>query len=218
MWFRDPFPRFYMDADFQIACDLYLGNSFDIENRPNGGFSYVKSNNRSIEFYKFWYSSREIHPGYHDQDVLNMIKFDHFLVDIGLKMRFLSTAYFGGLCEPSKDLNRVCTMHANCCFGLDSKIHDLKIMLQDWRQYMSLPPDLKRASMLTWRVPQKCRRVGAICDIQLFYYLDSPRQNDAPEKEVEEAAMLQKQKANYQTLSLDAMSPMTLDAMSPMTT
>ncbi|KAK6931719.1 Nucleotide-diphospho-sugar transferase [Dillenia turbinata] len=173
MWFRDPFPRFYKDADFQIACDLYLGNSSDIQNRPNGGFSYVKSNNRSIEFYKFWYSSRETHPGYHDQDVLNMIKFDDFLVDIGLEMRFLSTAYFGGLCEPSKDLNQVCTMHANCCLGLDSKIHDLKIMLQDWRQYMALPPDLKRASILTWRVPQKCS-------------LDSLWQNGAPENQVEE--------------------------------
>ncbi|XP_050888441.1 uncharacterized protein At4g15970 isoform X2 [Lathyrus oleraceus] len=89
MWFRDPFPRFHHDADFQIACD-------------------------------------------------------HF------------TAYFGGLCEPSKDLNQVCTMHANCCYGMGSKIHDLRIMLQDWRHYLTLPPSLKRLSVVSWRVPQKC--------------------------------------------------------------
>jgi hypothetical protein len=157
MWFRDPFPRFYLDADFQIACDHFLGNSSDIQNRPNGGFNYVKSNNRTIEFYKFWYSSRETYPGYHDQDVLNFIKFDPFIEDLGLKMRFLDTAFFGGLCEPSKDLNLVCTMHANCCYGLDSKLHDLRIMLQDWKTFLSLPPALKRSSSMLWRVPQNCR-------------------------------------------------------------
>ncbi|KAL7260119.1 hypothetical protein ACSBR1_005891 [Camellia fascicularis] len=156
MWFRDPFPQFYWDADFQIACDQFLGSSYDLENRPNGGFSFVRSNNRSIEFYKFWHSSREVYPGYHDQDVLNIIKHDAFLIDIELKMRFLNTANFGGFCEPSKDLNQVCTMHANCCVGVGNKVHDLKVMLEDWKQYMSLSPSLKRSSISSWRVPQNC--------------------------------------------------------------
>eukprot|EP00258_Populus_trichocarpa_P009379 XP_002315829.3 uncharacterized protein At4g15970 [Populus trichocarpa] len=174
MWFRDPFPRFFLDADFQIACDHFLGNSSDIQNRPNGGFNYVKSNNRTIEFYKFWYSSRETYPGYHDQDVLNFIKFDPFIEDLGLKMRFLDTAFFGGLCEPSKDLNLVCTMHANCCYGLDSKLHDLRIMLQDWKTFLSLPPALKRSSSMLWTVPQNCS-------------LNSLRRYDSPEKSVQQS-------------------------------
>ncbi|KAG2707313.1 hypothetical protein I3760_05G142900 [Carya illinoinensis] len=165
MWFRDPFPKFYLDADFQIACDFFLGSSDDVHNRPNGGFNYVKSNNRSVEFYKFWYSSHETFPGYHDQDVLNIIKSHPFILDIGLKMKFLDTAYFGGLCEPSKDLNKVCTMHANCCFGLDSKLHDLRIMLQDWKQFISLPPSLKRSSNLYWKVPQNCSSVSVLLHI-----------------------------------------------------
>ncbi|KAG4907430.1 hypothetical protein AAZX31_20G097700 [Glycine max] len=156
MWFRDPFPLFHLDADFQIACDHFTGRFDDVQNRPNGGFNYVKSNNRSIEFYKFWYSSRETYPGYHDQDVLNFIKVHPFITDIGLKMRFLDTTNFGGLCEPSRDLNQVCTMHANCCLGMDSKLHDLRIMLQDWKHYLSLPTSLKRLSVVSWRVPQKC--------------------------------------------------------------
>ncbi|KAL6295333.1 hypothetical protein ACE6H2_003475 [Prunus campanulata] len=168
MWFRDPFPQFYMDADFQIACDHFLGNSDDLENRPNGGFNYVKSNNRSIEFYKFWYSSREAYPGFHDQDVLNIIKFHPSTFTIGLRMKFLDTAYFGGFCEPSKDFNQVCTMHANCCYGLDSKLHDLRIMLQNWKQFMSLRPNLKKYLILPWGVPQNCS-------------LDSLRRYDAPE-------------------------------------
>ncbi|WJX21506.1 hypothetical protein P8452_10934 [Trifolium repens] len=171
MWFRDPFPRFHLDADFQIACDHFTGSFDDVQNRPNGGFNFVKSNNRSIEFYKFWYSSRETYPGYHDQDVLNFIKVHPFISDIGLKMIFLDTINFGGLCEPSRDLNQVCTMHANCCFGMDSKLHDLKIMLQDWKHYLSLPPSLKRLSVVSWRVPQKCS-------------LDSLRQHGSPEQSV----------------------------------
>lgn len=158
MWFRDPFPRFYEDADFQIACDHFCGDSIDLENNtPNGGFNFVKSNNRTIEFYKFWYSSQENYPGLHDQDVLNNIKYDYFITEIDLKIKFLNTAYFGGFCEPSKDLNYVCTMHANCCFGLDSKVHDLRILLEDWKQFMSLPPTMKRSSMLSWRAPKNCR-------------------------------------------------------------
>ncbi|PAN40067.2 hypothetical protein PAHAL_7G268000 [Panicum hallii] len=156
MWFRNPFPHFYPDVDFQIACDHYVGNATDLRNIANGGFSYVKSNERSIEFYSFWYSSRLRYPGYHDQDVFNAIKHDPYIVGIGLTIKFLSTKYFGGFCEPSRDLNKVCTMHANCCIGLRSKIHDLRIMMEDWKSYLSLPPNLKRLQTSAWRVPQNC--------------------------------------------------------------
>ncbi|XP_039145974.1 uncharacterized protein At4g15970 isoform X1 [Dioscorea cayenensis subsp. rotundata] len=156
MWFRNPLPNFYSDVDFQTACDHFFGNSTDLGNRANGGFNYVKSNNRSIEFYKYWYSSRERFPGHHDQDVFNTIKYDPFVTEIGLTMRFLSTTFFGGLCEPSRDLNKVCTMHANCCIGLESKLHDLRIMLDNWREFMSLPHNMKNSGIVSWRVPQNC--------------------------------------------------------------
>ncbi|XP_020248695.1 uncharacterized protein At4g15970-like isoform X2 [Asparagus officinalis] len=158
MWFRNPMPHFYPDGDFQIACDHFLGNNeLDLANEPNGGFNYVKSNNRTIEFYKFWHLSRDYHPGLHDQDVLNIIKHDPFTKDLGIQMRFLRTDYFGGICEPSKDFNEVCTMHANCCIGLSSKIHDLGVMLDDWRRFMSMPPSVKKSRQHQWRVPQSCR-------------------------------------------------------------
>ncbi|KAB1212158.1 hypothetical protein CJ030_MR5G018192 [Morella rubra] len=139
MWLRDPFPRFYSDADFQIACDQYYGNSHAIKNNANGGFNYVRSNNRTIQFYEFWYRARLIYPGKHDQDVFNKIKGHRFISRIGLKMRYLDTAYFGGFCQPRKNLNLVCTMHANCCIGLENKLHDLRILLEDWRRFMSRP-------------------------------------------------------------------------------
>lgn len=155
MWLRDPFQRFFQEGDFQIACDYYNGNSHDPHNPPNGGFTYAKSNDRTIKFYKFWYLSRRAYPGLHDQDVLNKIKFSPAIRKIGLKMRFLDTAYFGGFCQPSRDLNLVCTMHANCCAGLNKKINDLTILLQDWRRFTSKQPNINSHS--SWSVPQNCR-------------------------------------------------------------
>lgn len=156
MWLREPFSHFYPDTDFQIACDHYWYDSFDLNNSPNGGFKYVKSNNRTIEFYKFWYKSREAFPGKNEQDVLNIIKFDPFIKQIGLKIRFLNTAYFGGFCEPSKDLNMVCTMHANCCIGIHNKIHDLEMVIDDWKNYMGLPSNERTSRPQTWTVPRRC--------------------------------------------------------------
>ncbi|KAI4347347.1 hypothetical protein L6164_008163 [Bauhinia variegata] len=157
MWFRDPFPQFFEDGDFQIACDFFRGNSYDLNNNPNGGFTYVKSNTRTIRFYSFWFTSRQIYPGKHDQDVFNIIKGHPFISLIGLKIRFLSTAYFGGFCQPSQDFNQVCTMHANCCIGIDSKVDDLILLLEDWRKYMALPENDKKNSHPSWSPPRSCR-------------------------------------------------------------
>jgi Nucleotide-diphospho-sugar transferase len=52
MWFRNPFPYFHPDADFQIACDHFTGYSSDLRNTANGGIGYVKikqSNHRIIQ-------------------------------------------------------------------------------------------------------------------------------------------------------------------------
>ncbi|KAL6648865.1 hypothetical protein ACP70R_013089 [Stipagrostis hirtigluma subsp. patula] len=154
VWFRNPVPHFYPDGDFQIACDHFTGDPDDLLNTPNGGFAYARSNTETIEFYKFWYAARERHPGLHDQDVLNLIKHDPYLAELGVRIKFLSTDLFGGLCEPSRNMSRVCTMHANCCIGLSRKINDLNAMLRDWRRFMSMPH--KYRHYVSWTVPQNC--------------------------------------------------------------
>ncbi|XP_027176509.1 uncharacterized protein At4g15970-like [Coffea eugenioides] len=154
VWFRDPFQQFYEDADFQIACDQFRYNSTDLNNSPNAGFTYAKSSNATIQFYKFWYDSKDTYPWSHDQHVLNKIKFDPFIDKIGLKIKFLDTTYFGGFCEPSKDLDVVFTMHANCCTSLDSKIHDLNMVIDDWKRYMTLPRNQTKPN--SWTMPRYC--------------------------------------------------------------
>lgn len=111
---------------------------------------YVKSNSRSIQFYKYWQAKSKAFPGKHDQDVLNKIKFDSFIDEIGLDIRFLDTSYFGGFCEPSEDLDEVATMHANCCTKMKSKIHDIEMVIEDWKNYKMGRGDKK------WTVPRRC--------------------------------------------------------------
>ncbi|CAH9108626.1 unnamed protein product [Cuscuta epithymum] len=156
MWLRNPFSRFHSDSEFQIACDVFNSNSSDLNNKPNGGFNYVKSSRRTVQFYKFWYSSKDLYPGSHDQDVLNNIKFHPFIAEIGLQITFLPTVFYSGFCQLSDDLNLVITVHANCCVGLEKKIRDLGLVLDVWREYIS---DVKRrvSRPLSWGLlPQYC--------------------------------------------------------------
>ncbi|MED6125687.1 hypothetical protein PIB30_070980 [Stylosanthes scabra] len=157
IWLRNPFNQFYNDADFQIACDFFNGDSNDLNNFPNGGFAYVKSNEKTIWFYKFWFNSRIAYPGKHDQDVLNNIKMNPIIQDIKLKIRFLSTTYFSGFCELSKEFNKVCTLHANCCGGLEGKVNNLKMLFQDWAKYMELSNQTKLDAHPSWSVPHGCK-------------------------------------------------------------
>lgn len=156
LWFRNPFPIFYPGIDIQFSCDKFGGTATDLKNnQPNTGFQYVVSNNRTIEFYKFWYAARNTHPGLHEQDVFNEIKFDPFISKIGLKVGFLPTKYFGGFCQPSKELDLVRTMHANCCCGLSNKVYDLNLLLQDWTMYSLEKANGDSPQPKPWRAPQK---------------------------------------------------------------
>ncbi|RRT33639.1 hypothetical protein B296_00051857, partial [Ensete ventricosum] len=119
LWFRNPLPHFYPQGDFQVSCDRFFGDATDLENWPSNGFNYVRSNNRTIPFFRYWYSARTIYPQDHDQAVFNYIKHDAYLRELGLTIRFLDSKYFHGLCEiRSRDWDAVCTMHANCRIGL----------------------------------------------------------------------------------------------------
>lgn len=159
LWFRDPFTRFSPSADIHFASDKYKGHPHDLHNIPNCGFMYVRSNQRTISFFKFWYRARLTYPGQNEQDVLNLIKFREIRRRC-LEVIFLDTKYFRGYCQKSPDLEEVCTVHANCCVGLETKLHDLRNTLCDWRRYMMhIPPEghngIKKAR---WTPARACQR------------------------------------------------------------
>ncbi|XP_077212241.1 uncharacterized protein At4g15970-like [Tasmannia lanceolata] len=156
MWIRNPFPHFMTTVDITMACDGFMGDISDRKNRVNGGFNYVRSNNATIKFYKYWYNARKVHPHSHDQAVFDIIKFDSAVKGMGLEMRFLDTAYFSGFCQSRKDFDKVCTFHANCCVGLESKLNDLRLVLEDWRNFSALSTEEKRVKRYSWRAPRQC--------------------------------------------------------------
>ncbi|KAL2936637.1 hypothetical protein RDABS01_028620, partial [Bienertia sinuspersici] len=75
MWLRNPYPYLSNhEYDIQTSCDTYNGRELDLDNSLNLGFMLVRSNNRTIEFYKFWISSRQRYPKLHEQNVFHKIK------------------------------------------------------------------------------------------------------------------------------------------------
>ncbi|KAF8390626.1 hypothetical protein HHK36_025153 [Tetracentron sinense] len=158
MWFRNPFR--HLGEDITIACDFYMGNPEDTSNRANGGFKYVKSNTMTIEFYKYWHMARVLYPNSHDQYVFEIIKHAKIVKRLGLQINYLDTAYFGGFCQPSKNMSKVCTMHANCCVGIERRLHDLRLVLDDWKNFSALSQQEKSligSSSSPWRAPNKCK-------------------------------------------------------------
>jgi len=153
LWFRNPFQVFDKNADFQIASDYYKGNPHDrVANTANGGFNFVRSNERSIKFYEWWYESRISYPNMHDQHVFNKIKLEKRFSEIGLRMLFLDTKFISGFCERRAGLEDVITMHANCCKGMKAKISDLSLVLQDWTSFRSS----NSSATVHWRAPASC--------------------------------------------------------------
>lgn len=156
LWFRDPFPQFSAMADFQIACDHFMGRPKSLRNTANGGFAFARANKRTVAFYKHWHIAREFFPDKHDQDVFNKIKRDKALAEIGVRIRFLDTKFMSGFCESTRDLEKVCTVHANCCYGLNNKLDDLRLILADWKLYKSATPQERRVHRFSWSAPNVC--------------------------------------------------------------
>lgn len=155
MWFRDPFKHISMGADIAISSDVFIGDPYSLGNFPNGGFLFVRSCPKTIEFYRHWQEGRYRFYGKHEQDVFNLIK--HEMTDsIGISIQFLDTTYISGFCQLSKDLNKICTLHANCCVGLGAKLHDLRNVLDVWRNYTGAPVQEKRAGRFQWKLPGIC--------------------------------------------------------------
>uniref|UniRef100_A0A0E0KLK0 Nucleotide-diphospho-sugar transferase domain-containing protein n=1 Tax=Oryza punctata TaxID=4537 RepID=A0A0E0KLK0_ORYPU len=155
MWFRDPFRHISMGADIAISSDVFIGDPYSLGNFPNGGFLFVRSNNKTIDFYRSWQQGRWRFFGKHEQDVFNLIKHEQ-QARLGIAIQFLDTTYISGFCQLSKDLNKICTLHANCCVGLGAKMHDLRGVLDVWRNYTAAPPDERRSGKFQWKLPGIC--------------------------------------------------------------
>lgn len=158
LWFRNPMRHIAVTSDVAIACDYFNGDPDSLRNRPNGGFLYVRSARRTVEFYRGWREARAgFPPGTNEQDVLARVQLP-LARRLEVRMQFLDTARCGGFCQLSDDLRGLSTMHANCCTGLENKVHDLRNVLQDWRNYTAAPMEVQSRGGFGWTKPGKCIR------------------------------------------------------------
>ncbi|KAJ4757167.1 nucleotide-diphospho-sugar transferase family protein [Rhynchospora pubera] len=151
LWFRNPFKHVTVYADMTTSSDQYNGDPDDISNPQNTGFFYVKSNNRTIQMMRFRHDARKRFPPDHEQNIFSKIK--HELADShGINIQFVDPIYFTGFCQYSADLTKVCTVHSNCCGdGLGAKLHDLRDLMDYWKNYTTLPTEEKNNNKwYTW--------------------------------------------------------------------
>ncbi|KAM0890514.1 hypothetical protein ACQ4PT_027001 [Festuca glaucescens] len=156
MWFRNPLRHIAITSDIAIASDVFNGDPESMRNLPNGGFLYVRAANRTVEFYRRWRRARRRFPeGTNEQEILGQAQ-GELCRRAGVRMQFLDTAHCGGFCQLSGDMGRVCTLHANCCTGLANKVHDLRNVLRDWRNYTAAPPEDRLRGGFRWTRPGRC--------------------------------------------------------------
>lgn len=84
-----------------------------------------------------WYAARKDNIGWKEQDVLiKLINMNNGLFrQLGLKVKFLDTLYFSEFCQNSKDVQRVVTVHGNCCQSISAKLSDLTAVFHDWKRF-----------------------------------------------------------------------------------
>ncbi|KAJ4798536.1 Nucleotide-diphospho-sugar transferase family protein [Rhynchospora pubera] len=157
LWFQNPFKHITVYADITASCDIFVGNPESLRNSPNTGFFYLKSTDRTVEMLRYWREARNRFPPNHEQYVFNMIKHE-LVTKVKVKVQFLDTFYFGGFCGHGNDLNKICTIHANCCIHLDNKLHNLRNATAAWKKYISIPviKDKKRRKKFIWQAPRLC--------------------------------------------------------------
>ncbi|KAF8648597.1 hypothetical protein HU200_064641 [Digitaria exilis] len=161
IWFRNPFRRIALYADMSCSSDDFDPSRAPMDQPLNTGLYYMKSTNRTIEMVKYWRAARARFPRQHDQQVFVRIR-SELVSKLQVKIEPLDTVYFAGFCEYHDDPERICTMHADCCIGLENKVHDLGDMVADWKRYTSLTPEERKKKMkgdgFKWTYPARCRK------------------------------------------------------------
>ncbi|KAF3793014.1 Beta-arabinofuranosyltransferase [Nymphaea thermarum] len=152
LWLRNPLARLMnTDDDMQITCDKYKGQPYNISNKINAGFYFVRSNNRTIQLFDLWYKSKGM--GVQEQDVIQKLQDKPAFKKLGLKFRFLDTFYFGGFCHMRRNIKEANTMHANCCRTMGKKLADLRAVFQAFKNFTSTDGS---SSTSGWPYPKTC--------------------------------------------------------------
>ncbi|GMJ04343.1 hypothetical protein like AT4G19975 [Hibiscus trionum] len=157
MWLRNPLSKLVPDSDLSIGCELYPIDAKTFGIKGDGGLFHLKAHARTYEFIQTCSLNRVLYPDPQHHSLCKISDNDKYIDLLGVKVSYFNEENFGRLCLPS-DLNQIHTVQANCCENIDNKIHDLKLVLDDWRNFMQLSASnvSSKPSPLSWRAPEKC--------------------------------------------------------------
>ncbi|KAK7354330.1 hypothetical protein VNO80_19790 [Phaseolus coccineus] len=160
LWLRSPFINLNPVNELTISCNVLSdgqGGSYLYDE----GIFFLKANAISFEFFKYWKLTKFLFPNNPAEESLcTTIKERQAVADsYGFRIQLVNTSYFGGFCQLNKDIfKEVYTIQANCCDDLKSKVHDLRIVLDDWIRFRKRASGENALDKMALRWPQKCSR------------------------------------------------------------
>ncbi|XP_061371654.1 uncharacterized protein At4g15970-like [Gastrolobium bilobum] len=159
LWLRSPFLHFNPVYELTISCN-FSSDGQSGGYMHDGGIFYLKANIISFEFFKYWKLTNILYPNSLDEDSLcTTIMQSEDVKALGFRVKLVNSTYFGGFCQLNKDMLREAyTIHANCCNDLRSKVHDMRIVLDDWIRFRNRVSGDNASDKMALRWPQKCLR------------------------------------------------------------
>ncbi|KAG4933626.1 hypothetical protein JHK87_047628 [Glycine soja] len=158
LWLRSPLIKLNPSNELTISCNV-LSDGQSGSYLHGGGIFFLKANAISLEFFKYWKLTKFMFPNDPAEESLcNTIKARQDAADLyGFRAQLVNTSYFGGFCQPSKNMLREAyTIQANCCDDLESKVHDLRIVLGDWIRFRNHASGVNALDKMDLRWPLKC--------------------------------------------------------------
>ncbi|WOL05610.1 hypothetical protein Cni_G14339 [Canna indica] len=158
MWLRNPFTRLKRNGeDMQLSRDVRDGHPLDDEsNSINSGLFFVSSNEKTTALFTRPNSLMSNSRNIKEVDALHLMKSEALLRQLGIKVKYLDTAYFSSFCQDKLDITKLTTVHANCCPNTQSKFTDLKAILDVWKAYngsSNLPA--RKSCTESWKASRK---------------------------------------------------------------
>ncbi|KAG7544065.1 Nucleotide-diphospho-sugar transferase [Arabidopsis thaliana x Arabidopsis arenosa] len=148
MWLRNPLMHCHPQNHISVACGLSLSDHQHdhLTTENTGGFFFAKSNDITIDFFNILNVERVLYPTTGNQSLCDIVKREDVVDALDKKVTYLDDANFGRFCQPNpQDRSKITTVHASCCNDTKSKVHYLKLLLQDRK---NMNPQ--------WKIPSQC--------------------------------------------------------------
>ncbi|CAK8541106.1 unnamed protein product [Lathyrus sativus] len=164
LWLKSPLVNFHPELELSISCNFVSdgGRAYFVQ---EGGIFFMKANSVTPEFLKHWKLTKVLYPDSNlEESMCATLDIHEDLVEhYDFRVHRIDTNHFGGFCQPYNDmLEDAYTIHANCCDDLQNKVHDLRIVLDDWLRFRNRVSKNNATEKTALRWPQKCTEHPAL--------------------------------------------------------